>query len=162
VLAGPASATPSCPLTSPTTNQATTVLQQLAEPSNAGVVYDGATTQLRLKKTGGNVKFAYGTKLGTADPTGAVLALIKGCPTKWTATTQCASNPTFSVRLFITRASDPRCSATPAPSTWRRCRAISSGSARRGQPPPVATPAQAMRRVAPTVRAPVAMSPATR
>jgi hypothetical protein len=258
---GDTSAAPTCPLTSPATTQATTVLQQFAEQSNAGVVYDGATTQLRLKKAGGNFKsttlavtdifniaaaadfdkdgwtdmvvassedkfirfyknrtyenpapnwadstkvrtpkfvrttdivgssaaassravmaagdfnndgnadflyvfsqpnngsyyvtvdhqqiflgkgngtfnapynivatpsqlgymiwagtnafvfdynkdgwpdIVYGTKLGTSDSTGAVLALVNGCPTKWTPTTKCAGNPTFSVQQIKT------------------------------------------------------------
>jgi hypothetical protein len=45
---------PTCPQTSPATSQATTVLQQFAEQSNAGVVYENASSTLRLNKAGGN------------------------------------------------------------------------------------------------------------
>jgi hypothetical protein len=45
---------PTCPQTSPSTSQASTVLQQFAEQSNAGVVYENASSTLRLNKAGGN------------------------------------------------------------------------------------------------------------
>src|SRR5688572_24689875 len=45
---------PTCPQTSTTTNQGSSVLQQFAASSNAGVVYDGSSSTLRLNKAGGN------------------------------------------------------------------------------------------------------------
>jgi hypothetical protein len=53
----PAAAAPlQCPQTSSQTTQASTVLEQFATSSNAGIVYDGTTAQLRLKKAGGSFK----------------------------------------------------------------------------------------------------------
>jgi len=48
--------TPTCPQTSPTTSQTSATLQQFAQQTNAGVVYDTSAAQLRLSKAGGEFK----------------------------------------------------------------------------------------------------------